>query len=69
MEIFDKIAWIYDPLVRLSGRSKTYAKKIKFVANLKKSDVVLDVGGGTGLIASFISDSVKKISIIDPSKK
>ena len=69
MAIFDKIAWIYDPLVKLSGRSKRYAKKIKFVAKLKKSDVVLDIGGGTGLIASFISDSVKKISIIDPSKK
>ena len=69
MAIFDKIAWIYDPLVKLSGRSKRYAKKIKFVAKLKKSDVVLDIGGGTGLIASFISDSVRKISIIDPSKK
>ena len=69
MAVFDKIAWLYDPLVRLSSRSRTYAEKIKFVANLKKSDVVLDIGGGTGLIASFISDYVKKIIVLDPSKK
>ena len=69
MAVFDKIAWLYDPLVRLSSRSRRCAEKIKFVAKLKKSDVVLDIGGGTGLIASFISESVKKISIIDPSKK
>ena len=69
MAVFDKIAWIYDPLVRLSSRSRTYAEKIKFVAKLKKSDVVLDIGGGTGLIASFISDDVKRIIVLDPSKK
>ena len=69
MAVFDKIAWIYDPLVRLSSRSRTYAEKIKFVAKLEKSDVVLDIGGGTGLIASFISDDVKRIIVLDPSKK
>ena len=69
MAVFDKIAWLYDPLVRLSSRSRRCAEKIKFVAKLKKSDVVLDIGGGTGLIASFISDDVKKIIVLDPSKK
>ena len=69
MIVFDKIAWIYDPLVRLFGKSRTYADKIKFVAKLKKSDVVLDIGGGTGLIANFISDHVKRIIVLDPSKK
>ena len=69
MAVFDKIAWLYDPLVRLSSRSRRYAEKIKFVAKIKKSDVVLDIGGGTGLIASFISDDVKKIIVLDPSKK
>ena len=69
MVVFDKIAWLYDPLVRLSSKSRTYAEKIKFVAKLKKSDVVLDIGGGTGLIASFISDDVNKIIVLDPSKK
>lgn len=67
--IFDKIAWIYHPIAKLSRKPKRYYHKIKSVTQTKPTDVILDVGGGNGIIANFFSSDVKHIMILDPSKK
>lgn len=42
---------------------------IKAMARPKKSDSVLDIGGGTGLIAEYFARDVQRVVVLDPSKK
>ncbi|VVB59211.1 Ubiquinone/menaquinone biosynthesis C-methyltransferase UbiE [uncultured archaeon] len=66
---FDKFAWLYNPLMKLSGKPREYYRKIKSISNPKKSDSVLDVGGGTGLVAEYFVHDVKRVVVLDPSRK
>jgi len=55
--------------MKLSRKPRAYYSAIKATARPKKSDSVLDVGGGTGLIAEhFLRDS-KRVVVLDPSEK
>ena len=61
MARFDVLAHGYD-LFRKPPTRQLIAR-----ANLKKNDRVLDVGGGTGVLAQKIRPLVKKVLILDPS--
>lgn len=67
---FDNIAWIYNPIRKyFSGDYKEQIQLIEEFSGLNKKSKLLDVGGGTGIIAQAFSDKVKEITIIDPSQK
>lgn len=57
-ENYDKLFWAKD---------KTYLNLIKKVGGFKKSDIVLDVGSGTGIVARYLQEDVKHIMCIDIS--
>ena len=59
---FDKIAEYYNPLIKIFANPKKHYKKIRDVFELNKNLLVLDLGGGTGLIADYISKDVKKVN-------
>ena len=62
---FDKIAWLYPIIGFLRIKNKFY-KNIKKFTN--PDSIVLDVGGGTGIIAELLVNDIKEITILDPSK-
>ncbi|MEK6955956.1 MAG: methyltransferase domain-containing protein [Nanoarchaeota archaeon] len=64
---FDKVAWIY-PLVDFFGVKTKFYRSIKKSCGLNKDDIVLDVGGGTGIIAKMLINEVKEITVLDQSK-
>ncbi len=66
---FDKFAWLYNPLMKLSGMPRQNYEAIKSLARPKKSDSILDIGGGTGLIAEYFVHDVKRVVVLDPSRK
>ena len=66
--VFDKFAWIYNPFVKPFLDYKRFANEIRDVSNLDRLSKVLDVGGGTGLVAEYLVDDVESIIIIDPSE-
>lgn len=63
---FDFVAPIYEKFH--FGARKTF-KKIEAIANFKSTDVVLDLGGGTGRIAKFLVGKVQSIAVVDTSEK
>lgn len=65
--VFDKWVWLYDPFSRIFGRHSHYYETIKSLVPLRSSDIVLDVGGGTGLMAEFLCDDVAEVVVLDPS--
>jgi len=65
---FDKIALTYNLFSGILISHKRYAKKIKHISHYKTDFKVLEVGGGTGLVAQFFTDS-EEIIVLDPSKK
>ena len=52
--------------MRLTGKPKRYYQKIKSMSNVNGS--VLDVGGGSGLIAQYIVEDANRTVVLDPSK-
>lgn len=64
--LFDVIAPVYE---WLPINAKRTFKKIEEIGNFSVSDVVVDVGGGTGRIAQFLVGKVKSITVIDSSCK
>lgn len=66
---FDKFAWIYHPLTKASGKPKLYFEAIKSAAGENSKGVILDVGGGTGIIADLFSEEAQEIHVLDPSTK
>ncbi len=66
---FDRFAWFYNLLMKLSRKPRAYYSAIKAITRPKKSDSVLDVGGGTGLIAEYFARDVQRVVVLDPSKK
>jgi len=67
MSFFDNVAPVYDLGMSALGMYKH--QLIIESLELKKSDVVLDLAGGTGFIASRIAPFVKKVVVADMSKK
>lgn len=66
INLFDILAPLYEQL-SLSAE-KTF-RKIEEIGNFRQSDVIIDIGGGTGRIAKFLVNKVKSITVVDPSKK
>ncbi|OGY68890.1 MAG: hypothetical protein A2586_00025 [Candidatus Harrisonbacteria bacterium RIFOXYD1_FULL_40_9] len=62
---FDVIAPIYE--IVHSGAKHTF-NNIENLAQFRKEDIVVDVGGGTGRIAQFLVGKVKMITVIDSSE-
>lgn len=65
MNLFDLIAPIYGR-VHLSDE-KTF-KKIIQLGDFKKTDKVLDLGGGTGRVAKFFLSMVHEVVVVDASR-
>lgn len=67
---FDKISFIYDFFEK--HISKDYAVSISLIKeylHVENYYKVIDVGGGTGFFAEFLSKEVNNVIVIDPSKK
>lgn len=59
---FDFVAPVYERFH--FGARKTF-KRIEAIADFKTTDVVLDLGGGTGRTAKLLVGKVKSITIIE----
>lgn len=58
----------YNNILRFSGLHKKVASLINELVNLDNKSI-LDVGGGSGLLAEYISRFSSDITILEPSKK
>jgi len=67
-DYFDKKSRIYEMDEKRVDNVKNIADGIIRYVKLKKSDVILDFGSGTGLLTKDISKHVKKIIVNDISK-
>ena len=65
---FDKVASIYNFFSGILIKHKKIANKIKQLSNYKTNFEVLEVGGGTGLVAQYFTNA-NEIIVLDPSKK
>jgi len=64
MKFFDIVAPLYGKLHL--GDQKTF-KTLAELGDFKKTDKVLDLGGGTGRVAKFFVGRVDEIVVVDPS--
>ncbi|MBI4407414.1 MAG: class I SAM-dependent methyltransferase [Candidatus Kerfeldbacteria bacterium] len=65
--MWNTLAPVYDRIIgRLLNNDITVIKQI---IHWKKSDVVLDLGGGTGRVAEQLQALVEKIIVADPAEK
>ncbi|GAU78898.1 class I SAM-dependent methyltransferase [Fusibacter sp. 3D3] len=62
---FDKVAPYYDYFMNAFNLYKL--SEIKALTDLGSDDVVLDVGGGTGQLAQYLSESCQTVYILDES--
>ncbi len=63
---FDLTAPIYEKVALGAGRS---FGKIEKLGDFKKTDKVLDLAGGSGRIAKFLSGKVEEITVVDASSE
>lgn len=63
---FDRGAWLYDSFAMLRRPAKQY-RTIVATARYSGSGQVLDVGGGTGLIARYFAEHGSAVTVLDPS--
>ncbi len=66
---FDSVAKYYNLFIKFIIDSEKIYLKIKELSDVNKNSFVLDIGGGTGLIAEYFVHKVKKIIVLDPSIK
>lgn len=64
---FDKVYKYYDKFMSIFKLCKF--QELKAFANLKGNEVVVDMGGGTGRLADYISNSCKTVYVLDESEK
>lgn len=64
---FDRVYKYYDKFMTTFKLYKL--EEIKAAANLEGNEVIVDVGGGTGRLAQYISNSCKTIYVLDESEK
>lgn len=69
MASFDRFAFWYTPFMRLLGPHERYARNIRKAGRLRRDQRVLDLGGGSGLMAERLAPYVREIVILDPSRK
>lgn len=67
MKDFDRVYKHYDNFMRFFSLYKL--KEIKSTLNLTGNEVIVDIGGGTGKLGEYLSDSCKLIYILDESDK
>ncbi len=70
---FDKVASTYNFFSGILIKHKKISDKIKNLSNYKSNFRVLEVGGGTGLVAKYFTNSKEinsgEIVVLDPSQK
>lgn len=66
MPSFDSFAGVYH-FLRKNG-AKEY-QLLTHAGKFKKTDKILEVGGGTGAVAVYFAEKVKEVTILDPSRK
>lgn len=66
---FDKLAGVYNCVIRFFANPRKYSELIRDLAKVKPTYVVLDVGGGTGLVAQYLCEDVEELTVLDPSSK
>lgn len=64
---FDKVYKDYDKFMSMFNLYKL--EEIKVAADINKDEVIVDIGGGTGKLAHYISSSCKTVYILDESEK
>jgi len=64
---FDKVYKYYDKFMSIFKLYKL--EEIKVAANLEGDEVVVDIGGGTGRLAQYISNSCSTVYVLDESDK
>lgn len=65
MKKFDRVFKHYDGFINLLKLNQE--KEIKDVLKLKGNEIILDIGGGTGRLAKYLSNSCQKIYVLDES--
>lgn len=63
---FDKVHKHYDNFINLFNLNKM--DEIKDALELKSNEVVVDIGGGTGRLAEYLSQSCRIVYILDESE-
>lgn len=66
MKKFDRVFKYYDSFINQFGFNKM--NEIKAALELHGDEVVIDIGGGTGRLAEYISGSCKVVYVLDESK-
>lgn len=66
MKKFDRVFKHYDGFIKLFNFNKM--EEIKDVIELQGDELVLDIGGGTGKLADYISKDCKAVYVLDESK-
>lgn len=66
MKKFDKVFKHYDHFINLFNLNQE--KEIKDVLELRGNEIILDIGGGTGRLAEYLSKSCQKVYVLDESK-
>jgi demethylmenaquinone methyltransferase/2-methoxy-6-polyprenyl-1,4-benzoquinol methylase len=69
-ESYDRLAFLYNFIVKYI--IKDYKSSLRLVdryLEMEKDNYVIDIGGGTGLIAKRIIDDVRKVMVVDQSGK
>lgn len=66
MKKFDRVSEHYDNFMKLFNFNKM--NEIKNALELRGDEVVIDIGGGTGSLAEYISGSCKVVYVLDESK-
>ncbi len=67
MKDFDRVYKHYDNFMKFFSLYKL--KEIKKSLNLTGNEVIVDIGGGTGKLGQYLSDSCELIYILDESDK
>lgn len=66
MKKFDRVSKHYDSFIKLFNLNKRH--EIKDVLALRGDEVVIDIGGGTGSLAEYLSESCRVVYVLDESK-
>lgn len=66
---FDIVAPFYNLLRHTWGSPQKSAERIASLTSFTKNTILLDLGGATGIVGQHFKDRVKKVILVDPSKK
>ena|SRR3989344_2056626 len=66
MKFFDLVAPIYG---KIRPGAENIFQKLTSVAEFKSNDIVIDLGGGAGNLATFFVGKVQDIIVVDPSEQ